>query len=191
MLWPYPYYLYERELPKNFCNAMLSMFKEHDAEKAGVYRENKTEIQTEVRNNSIKWINNSDIIEIMQLYVQKANEDAGWNFDITTYETPQLSCYAPEQFYDWHIDVGVELPEDTQFRKLSVSISLNEDYKGGDFEIEHWCAPDITNRKTNIKGMRETGSIVVFPSFLHHRVTPVTTGKRYSLVCWFRGPPFK
>jgi hypothetical protein len=73
MLWPYPYYLYERELPKNFCNAMLSMFKEHDAEKAGVYIENKTEIQTEVRNNSIKWINNSDIIEIMQLYVQKAN----------------------------------------------------------------------------------------------------------------------
>ena len=150
MLWPYPYYLYERELPKNFCNAMLSMFKEHDVEKAGVYIENKTEIQTEVRNNSIKWINNSDIIEIMQLYVQKANEDAGWNFDITTYETPQLSCYAPEQFYDWHIDVGVELPEDTQFRKLSVSISLNEDYEGGDFEIEHWCAPDITNRKTNI-----------------------------------------
>ncbi|BCU99421.1 MAG: hypothetical protein CM15mV27_1400 [Caudoviricetes sp.] len=28
------------------------------------------------------------------------------------------------------------------------------------------------------------GSIVVFPSFVYHRVIPVTKGTRYSLVCW-------
>jgi len=191
MLWPYPYYLYESELPKDFCNAMLAMFKEDGAEEAGVYVGDRTEIQTEVRNNSINWITHPDIIEIMQIYIQKANEDAGWNFDVMSYETPQLSCYAPGQFYDWHVDMGVEQPNDVVFRKLSISISLNEDYEGGDFEIEHWCAPNVTKRHTSIKGMRKTGSIVVFPSFLHHRVAPITKGKRYSLVCWFRGPQFK
>ena len=190
-MFPYPFKIYQEELPEDFCNHVINLASSLETEEGGVHVDGNTEISKEARNNNISWINNSDIIELMQIYTVKANQECGWNFDIGVYETPQLSCYAPEQFYDWHVDVGVELPEDTQFRKLSVSISLNEDYEGGDFEIEHWCAPDITNRKTNIKGMRETGSIVVFPSFLHHRVTPVTTGKRYSLVCWFRGPPFK
>ena len=35
------------------------------------------------------------------------------------------------------------------------------------------------------------GSIVVFPSFVFHRVRPVITGTRYSLVCWNLGKPFK
>ena len=34
----------------------------------------------------------------------------------------------------------------------------------------------------------EEGSIIVFPSFVEHRVTPVTEGIRYSLVSWFVGP---
>ena len=36
----------------------------------------------------------------------------------------------------------------------------------------------------------EEGSIIVFPSFLQHRVAPITKGIRYSLVAWFLGPPF-
>jgi hypothetical protein len=35
------------------------------------------------------------------------------------------------------------------------------------------------------------GSIIVFPSFLWHRVKPVTRGVRYSLVLWHLGYPFK
>ena len=40
-----------------------------------------------------------------------------------------------------------------------------------------------------IPTMKE-GSIIVFPSFINHRVAPVTKGTRYSLVAWFVGPPF-
>ncbi|MEC7191643.1 MAG: 2OG-Fe(II) oxygenase [Pseudomonadota bacterium] len=35
------------------------------------------------------------------------------------------------------------------------------------------------------------GDVIVFPSYLHHRVKPVTKGVRYSIVAWYGGPPFK
>jgi predicted 2-oxoglutarate/Fe(II)-dependent dioxygenase YbiX len=35
------------------------------------------------------------------------------------------------------------------------------------------------------------GSLVAFPSFMTHRVTPVTRGLRWSLVTWLEGPPFR
>tara|TARA_Y100000034_G_scaffold99370_1_gene122026 strand:- start:31 stop:390 length:360 start_codon:yes stop_codon:yes gene_type:complete len=35
------------------------------------------------------------------------------------------------------------------------------------------------------------GSIVVFPSWLKHKIDIITSGTRYSLVAWFAGPPIK
>ena len=67
-------------------------------------------------------------------------------------------------------------------RKLSMSIILNSNFEGGDFEMR-----DVNNRVPRL----EEGSIIVFPSFIEHRVVPVTKGVRYSLVAWFVGPPFK
>ena len=39
--------------------------------------------------------------------------------------------------------------------------------------------------------IRPQGSVIVFPSFVWHRVTPVTKGTRYSLVLWTCGQPFR
>ena len=67
-------------------------------------------------------------------------------------------------------------------------------YEGGDFEIgytnnfykgtidKHKYAFNKTNAKQ--------GSVIVFPSFIWHRVTPVTKGTRYSLVSWTLGKPY-
>lgn len=35
------------------------------------------------------------------------------------------------------------------------------------------------------------GSVIIFPSYVWHRVKPVTRGKRYSLVVWNLGHPFR
>ena len=32
------------------------------------------------------------------------------------------------------------------------------------------------------------GTAIVFPSFMRHKVAPVTKGRRRSLVGWFLGP---
>ena len=73
-------------------------------------------------------------------------------------------------------------------RKLSMTVLLNENYKGGRFEFSHQeNGESIITQPEFFK----TGSVIVFPSFMEHRVTPVTHGARYSLVVWFLGPAFR
>ena len=79
-------------------------------------------------------------------------------------------------------------------RKLSVTVSLSDpkNYKGGDLQFD-LSNPKQKNKRiiTTIENIKPQGSIVVFPSFLWHRVTPVTKGTRYSLVIWSLGKPWK
>ena len=79
-----------------------------------------------------------------------------------------------------------------KIRKLSVTCSLSDakDYKGGELEFSQRnnLEKDVSTTCTQIL---PRGSIVVFPSFVWHRVKPVTEGIRYSLVIWNIGPPYK
>ena len=78
-------------------------------------------------------------------------------------------------------------------RKLSVTVSLSDpkDYKGGDLEFDFRNHPLKSTNKLACTQIKPRGSIVVFPSFLWHRVKPVISGTRYSLVLWNIGFPFK
>jgi predicted 2-oxoglutarate/Fe(II)-dependent dioxygenase YbiX len=80
-------------------------------------------------------------------------------------------------FYDWHTDFAGLRP----LRKLSISIQLSrsEDYDGGDLELLFGTAPQRLDRAR--------GAFLAFPSFMLHRVTPVTRGTRWSLVAWILG----
>ena len=106
-----------------------------------------------------------------------------FQFDLTGLEQGlQFTRYeAPGEHYDWHIDKGYM----TAPRKLSVSLQLSDpnDYKGGEFEMSFGRKP--------VKVSKERGLAVLFPSYVLHRVRPVTEGTRYSLVAWISGPPFK
>ena len=70
-------------------------------------------------------------------------------------------------------------------RKLSVTVQLSDpsEYEGGGFEFLECPNPDESSRKK--------GTVLVFPSYLKHRVLPVTKGTRKSLVAWFEGPRWK
>lgn len=83
--------------------------------------------------------------------------------------------------YDWHVDVGLNIHST---RKLSIVIQLSDplEYEGGELQINAG-GPITTCDKTK-------GTIITFPSFVLHRVTPVTKGTRRSLVLWISGPPF-
>ena len=73
-------------------------------------------------------------------------------------------------------------------RKLSMTVLLNDNYEGGEFQFVTYNKEECD---INTPEFNKTGSIVVFPSDVEHRVTPVTKGIRYSLVVWFLGSPFK
>ncbi len=152
------------------------------------------------RKSNVAWMNDRWIYKEIQPYIQMANKGAGWNFDWNFSESCQFTKYKLNQFYDWHCDSN-ELPYDRpdepdkhgKIRKLSTTVSLvdGSEYEGGDFEFDFRNNDDGSNIPRVCEEIKPKGSIVVFPSFVWHRVKPVTSGTRYSLVIWNLGWPFK
>lgn len=85
--------------------------------------------------------------------------------------------------YDWHVDrgAGASLAP----RKLSLVLQLSDpsEYEGGDLELMYGQTP--------VKIEKKKGLVAAFPSFVLHRVTPVTSGTRRTLVVWLSGPSFR
>lgn len=93
----------------------------------------------------------------------------------------QFTEYGAGQHFDWHMDIG---RDQTSLRKLSVTVQLSDagDYDGGALEFVG-LGPMAESRTL--------GSATFFPSYLGHRVSPVTRGVRRSLVAWASGTPFR
>jgi PKHD-type hydroxylase len=149
------------------------------------------------RISDVAWTNEQWVYDLLWPYMLRANEEAGWQYDITSAESAQITRYKKGGFYNFHRDGhGCHLVKynniDNAFlhhkvRKLSMSIVLNDNFEGGAFEFASYA-----KEKCEITPIETTaGSVIVFPSHMEHRVAPVTKGTRYSLVCWFLGPPFK
>ena len=96
-------------------------------------------------------------------------------------EALQLTEYGVGGHFDWHLDIG---PEDAASRKLSLTVLMNapSEYDGGQLEFFRMGSvpPDLT-----------IGTALFFPSYLPHRVAPVTRGIRRSLVAWAYGNSFR
>jgi PKHD-type hydroxylase len=93
---------------------------------------------------------------------------------------PQYLEYRPGQGrFECHNDYSHDQADSP--RKLTVIIQLSEpaDYDGGRLQIHRTETEDLPTAR---------GSIVLFPSFLYHSVSPVTRGVRRALVCWVAGP---
>ena len=146
-----------------------------------------------VRKSEVVWITEQWVYDLIMPYMSIANENTGWKYDIVAVEDCQLTRYTKDGFYSWHLDgigshneVYNEPNDETKHgntRKLSMSIILNSSFEGGDFEMRE------LKEERKIPRLEE-GSVIVFPSFIEHRVAPVTKGIRYSLVAWFVGPPY-
>ena len=61
-------------------------------------------------------------------------------------------------------------------------VQLNDAYEGGELLINNG------QMVTTEKGI---GNVTIFPSFLLHKVNPVVSGNRYTLVSWISGPVWK
>jgi PKHD-type hydroxylase len=117
-----------------------------------------------------------------------------FQFDLYGFSSAQYTEYGSEgDFYGWHKDLlfnpnAADLQSTIQSRKLSASVILShrDEYLGGEFHVER--DPE-NNAVTAIP--QNIGSIIFFPSFVDHQVTPVTYGTRKSLVIWIEGPKFK
>jgi|TARA_R110000744_G_scaffold112633_1_gene211309 PKHD-type hydroxylase len=176
------YYWFENGFSSKDISKIKTLTKTPKLEKATVING----AGKDTRNSDIKWLvpNNeySWIYDTLMQYVQEANSI--WKFNLySIIDDIQYTEYkGGGGHYDWHIDIG---PGSIAHRKVSIIVQLSDpsEYKGGILEI---------NTGGGIKAIPQVkGSVVIFPSYLQHRVTPVTSGLRKSLVLWAGGEHYK
>jgi PKHD-type hydroxylase len=192
----YKYWFFKKAVPIDICKQILITGRSK-IQKAGTTLAKE---DYKKRKCTISWLQDKWIYNIINPFIRSANQRAGWNFDFDWNESAQFTIYNKDEYYNWHIDQSAILRggDDKNFkgktRKLSLTLQLTDqsEYTGGDFQFM-W----IDNKKKNpliihtVDDAKEIGTVIVFPSFIYHRVLPITKGKRESLVNWSLGKPFK
>lgn len=130
----------------------------------------------------------------------QANFD--WGFDILAADQAEFLEYGElGDKYDWHTDTPmiVEWNGENEFtraptvtRKITLIWQLSDpdDYEGGDLQITNQF--DESNiLEQHAEALRTKGTIIAFPSFMLHRITPITRGVRRSMVSWVAGPQWR
>lgn len=176
---PATYTVFKDVVSQDACKQIISLSEHYQKENA------QTSAHPDKRSSDIFWLEYSP--DLNELYtrlgevITKANNQF-WDFNLSGFLEPlQLTHYRATKngHYDWHqdrADHGI-----LQCRKISGSLILNDDYQGGNLEMFD----------TKPIGKLAPGSLVLFPSYHVHRVTPVTKGERWSLVLWVSGPRFR
>jgi PKHD-type hydroxylase len=180
------WYWFERGFSIDEINRTLELTAKFNYEEAVTFGTDSP--NDEIRKSRLKWINNSHT-DAKWLYskvldlVKIANSNL-WNFDlISSPESIQYTEYHDGGgHYGYHVDIG---PGSASHRKVSLVVQLSDpsEYEGGEFEILRGMNPE--------KLPNNQGAVLLFPSYLLHRVTPVTKGVRRSLVLWVGGLAFR
>jgi len=207
------YYWYFKEaIPPKICDDIIKygLSKTETIGTTGGYDKKNLTIDDikdlkKKRNSDLVWLDEAWIYKELHPYIHEANKRAGWNFEWNSSESIQFTKYKINQYYDWHCDSwdapykkdDPNHPDNGKIRKLSMTCQLTDgsEYEGGQLEFDFRnYDPPVRNEFTHIIQAKEIlpkGSIIVFPSFVWHRVRPVTNGARYSLVMWNLGYPFR
>lgn len=178
------YKVWPELLSSDMCDEIVECAKKIELFESKVSRNN--EYNPNHRRSNICFIpkNNEDFSEIYP-YINKLMHDANaecFGINLIRMQNIQFSEYSSdnEGHFDYHMDTFFDKGSLYQ-RKLTLCLQLTDpnDYEGGNFEF--------SNLHFNQDELRKKGTILVFPSFLFHRVTPVTKGVRHSLVTWYEG----
>ena len=198
------YWYFKSALSNDFCDKIINIGLKRK-KKLGTIggldstKKKNKKIIIKKRFSNVAFFDDPEIDDVINSYLIIANKNSGWNFNVTKKESNQFTIYGKKQFYHWHMDHHPDINNDPSspfyntIRKISMTIQLSDskDYKGGNLEF---CFPNSNPEKKEITKATEIlprGTIMFFPSFVWHRVTPVKKGTRYSLVTWFSGETFK
>jgi PKHD-type hydroxylase len=180
-----PYFIYkaftEEEL--EWIGNLQDLYPYQDGTIGG---DETSRLDDSIRKSRIKWIYHDDkswwLYDKLARHIQEANKSWGFAINSIIDAIQYTEYYEDGGHYEWHMDVG-DYPQNN--RKISLTIQLSDpnDYEGGD--LEFWLGKEPN------KAPREQAFAVLFPSYLMHRVTPITKGVRKSLVLWVGGDTFR
>lgn len=167
-------------------NDIIRIGESLQPKEAIVGAEKESQVRSDIRKSRTSWIKLNDETSWLYnslAYISRQLNGQFYDFDLNGFvEDFQYTVYdGMEDHYTWHADRGSrETP-----RKLSLVLQLSDpnEYEGGDLEFFVSAEPT--------KAKKQKGLLYAFPSWLLHRVTPVTSGIRRSLVVWIAGPKFK
>ena len=210
------FYVFPRAVPKKECNRLLkscinsTKFSNASVLNSGqadaikddeVLHDDRGRNDPKIRKTDIAFITgeNNEVNKIAWHFLREANK-INFNYKLNYFQPVQFARYRNGGHYGWHQD-STGQNSHGEARKLSLTFCLTDPnkYEGGNLEffcadkaLEDMKLPDgkIIKGKQVLADIRDQGSVIVFDSRDFHRVTPVTKGTRYSIVCWTVGPNF-
>lgn len=161
-----------------------------DLEEATVGGEDSFSVNEHIRKSKVFFVNRENkyswIFQRLDYIANSANNDF-FGFDLYHTESFQYTLYTEDNkgFYRWHWDTNTGNNIMAKQRKVSMVIQLSDpsEYEGGNLCL---CP---AGREIVVE--KELGLGAIFPSFVNHTVTPVTSGVRETLVCWVTGPEWR
>jgi PKHD-type hydroxylase len=194
------FYLFPRIIKPEVCDRIIENCKDKNLASAKVLDAGASSARDDpdIRKTLIHFVptDRSDEANTIAWHLMKEANTKLFKYDLTYFQNIQFGEYKDGGFYDWHTDSYLNA-EPNKTRKLSLSLMLTDPdtFTGGEFQFYNGGRPfaeqgDIDDKELK-KDLKAKGSVVVFDSRDFHRVTPVTHGVRYSVVCWATGANFK
>jgi len=183
------YYWFEKGFSPEELAEIERLVADIDFVRAQTQAEDNGLTETEYRKSNIKWLPMTEtykwIYDKIGDMAYEANQNL-YHFDLHSMpEQIQYTEYYDHEkgHYDWHMDTGYG---NLSQRKISVTVQLSDthEYEGGDLQL--WPGGTYP-----LVAPRGKGNVVIFPSFMMHRVTPVTRGTRKSFVLWLGGGHYR
>ena len=88
----------------------------------------------DTRSSEVAWLGDRNLLTMLLRMQKSVNRSAGWNLKIDGVEPVQYGIYGEGDFYDWHVDQHPR-PVRGMVRKISMSLFLNDDFSGGEFDL--------------------------------------------------------
>jgi len=149
-------------------------------------------VNNDYRRSKLRWLYEDDprfkpVFNEYWNFLRQINND-WFGFNVTRLPPLQFTEYDADYLgeYKSHQDVFWLNPT-PYHRKISLVLQLSDpnEYVGGDLVLEN------VDESPPADLIRQQGTYIAFPSFVYHKATTVTHGKRYSLIGWFEGPKFQ
>jgi PKHD-type hydroxylase len=179
------YYVFKDAFSNDELQYIIDQVSDDKLEFAGI---GSGKVDQVLRSTKVFWLPRTEQFKHVYYKIADMAVDANMNayhFKIKAFrEKIQYTVYKDDYngHYSWHLDIGAKYTN----RKLSIIVQMSDpsEYEGG--EVQLWV-----DRAEPVTLEKDKGAVIIFPSYLLHRVTPVTKGTRRSLVTWIDGPVFR
>ena len=177
------FHVAENVISESTLKKVDDYMKTQQVKKATMYSPTGEVTDSNVRVANVFWLKDKSLGSVYQEITTITREinNQLWELNLEGWEPFQYTEYPVGGHCEWHMDSFARV-DGTMLRKVSISVGLTDDYEGGEIQLK-------TSHEENAYKLKR-GDIIVFPSFILHRVAPVTKGLRKVIVGWSQGVNF-